>query len=264
MPSVLLSSELIGSMVVDNTGDEVGEVQELLVDDQGAVQYAVLDATTYLNDRVTEPTGTPEATPQADATATMGEEGIVAVPLTNLTVNTNMAADGDEGQVLVYNGTADDLRAMGAFDTTLLDQDGFFIDTTESEVASNITYDGLIRVSRFADFNLQNAEGDELGQVQDLIVDVNQGMVSYGVVDFGGFLGIAEQTSAVPWTQFTIDRTSDTPGFRLDATADTLETAPTIDVSAWPSWPERIEGQGDWNMDWDSQIRTFWNGAASQ
>jgi sporulation protein YlmC with PRC-barrel domain len=262
-PAVLLSSELVGSTVVDSNNAEVGTVQELLVDDQGAIQYVIIDATDYMNGRVTSDQATPMATAEPAATDTMMDEGIVAVPMMDLTINA-AATDDTDSQVLLYNGTADDLHSMGGFDTALLDQDGFLIDTTDSQVAADMTYDGLIRVSKFGDFNLQNAEGDDLGEVEDLVVNVSQGQVTYGVVDFGGFLGIGETSTAVPWDQFTINRQSDTPGFRLDVTSDQLENAPSIDTSAWPDWPERIEGQGDWNMDWDNQIHTFWSGAASQ
>ena len=100
-------------------------------------------------------------------------------------------------------------------------------------------------------------------ELEELIVDVPQGKVAYGVVDFGGFLGLGEQSTAVPWDMFAVQTTGDTPNLMLDVTADSLENAPTIDLGAWPSWPERVEGQDGWTTDWDAQIRTFWSGAAS-
>jgi hypothetical protein len=252
-------------------------VQELLIDNTGAVQYVIVDAEDFLDGngnavatQMTDSTPaasetqtgeTPMPTAAVDATDDMAT-GWVAVPLSQFMVN--MAGMDNEDQVLVYQGTAADLSSLGSFDATLLDADGFLIDSADSDVAANITYDGLIRVSRFTDFNLMNTEGDDLGEVEDLIVDVPQGMVSYGVVDFGGFLGIGEQSTAVPWDMFTVQTTSETPNLMLDITADSLENAPVIDLGSWPSWPERVEGQGEWMTDWDAQIRTFWNGAASQ
>ena len=277
-PAVLLSTELIGSQVIDASGVEVGTVQELLIDNTGAVQYVIVDAEDYLDTNAggnvtstqaadntpaaseTQTGETPMPTADMNATDDMAT-GWVAVPLADFMVN--QAGMDNEDQVLVYQGMATDLSSLGSFDATLLDGDGFLINSADSDVAANITYDGLIRVSKYGDFDLKNADGDDLGEVEDLIVDVPQGKVTYGVVDFGGFLGIGEQSTAVPWDMFTVQTTSDETNLMLDITADALENAPTIALGDWPSWPERVEGQGDWTTDWDAQIRTFWNGAAS-
>ncbi len=253
--SVLLSSELIGSEIVDQNGDEIGEVHDLLVNSQGLVQYVVFDAEDYLDEQSTD------ATPVATSEANGEDDGVRAVAFTEFTVN--QASDDDE-QVLVYNGTADSLNSMGSFNDELFSDDAFVIDASQSNVAADITYDGLIRLSQVDDFDLQNADGDELGEINDVIVDASQGMVTYGVVDFGGFLGLGEQTVAVPWNLLTVHKTDENANLMLEATKDTLENAPTIDLGDWPKWSERVDTNTDWSIDWESQINTFWNGAASQ
>ena len=105
------------------------------------------------------------------------------------------------------------------------------------------------------------AADEDLGEVEDLVVDIEQGAVTYGVVDFGGFLGIAEQTTAVPWDMFVIQQDADSANFVLEVTEDTLQNAPTIDIGAWPNWTERIDGNSDWNPDWDVETRSFWETA---
>jgi hypothetical protein len=70
-PSVLLSTELIGSQIVDADLEPIGDVMELLVDEAGMVQYVVFDATNFLegtDDTGTGTQATPAATTAADAT----------------------------------------------------------------------------------------------------------------------------------------------------------------------------------------------------
>jgi len=270
-PSVLLSSELIGSQIVDQDGNEIGTVEDLLVDDQGAVQYVVFDASDFLNGNTgnatpvaTSSNATPQATALATSDATAVDEGLRAVPLTDFTVNTNASADDNEDQVLMYTGTNDSLMSMGPFNKALLDEDSFIIDASQSTVAADTTYDGMIRLSKLDDFNLQNDTGDELAETKDAILDLNEKMVKYGVVDFGSFLGIGEQTTAVPWDLITVNQTGDTANMMLQANTDSLDNAPTIDLGDWPAWPERVDTNSNWTTDWESQIRTFWDGAASQ
>jgi sporulation protein YlmC with PRC-barrel domain len=281
-PSVLLSSELIGSQIVDQDGNEIGTVEDLLVDDQGAVQYVVFDASDFLNGNTgnatpvatssssnatpvaTSSNATPQATALATSDATAVDEGLRAVPLTDFTVNTNASADDNEDQVLKYTGTNDSLMSMGPFNKALLDEDSFIIDASQSTVAADTTYDGMIRLSKLDDINLQNGTGDELGETKDAILDLNEKMVKYDVVDFGGFLGIGEQTTAVPWDLITVNQTGDTANMMLQANPDSLDNAPTIDLGDWPAWPERVDTNSNWTTDWESQIHTFWDGAASQ
>jgi hypothetical protein len=277
-PSVLLSTELIGSQIVDANMEPIGDVMELLMDEAGMVQYVVFDATTFLEGTggtgtqatpaATTAAGTPEATEAATAVgATTAEpgavsEGIVAVPLDQFEVNAGMdtGTEVNEDQVLVYQGTATELETMGGFDVSVMDQESFIIDTEGTQLDAE--FNGLIRVSEFTDFDLRNAADEDLGEVEDLIVSVDEGRVTYGVVDFGGFLGIGEQTTAVPWDMFVVQQEGDTAVFQLEITEDTLQNAPTIDIGAWPSWHERTEANGEWNEDWDIETRTFWETAS--
>jgi sporulation protein YlmC with PRC-barrel domain len=265
-PSLLLSTELIGSQIVDTQGNEVGDVMEILVNETGAVQYVVFDATTFMSGDSTA--ATPEIGATADPAATAGEnamnEGIVAAPLSDFMVNSNMetGAEINEDQVLVYQGTAADLETMGGFDLSVFDQDGFMIDTTDT--ALDESFNGLIRVSEFSDWNLVNAADEDLGEVEDLVIDLNQEMVAFGIVDFGGFLGIGEQSTAVPWEMFTVQQDAEANAqFQLDVTQETLENAPVVDLGAWPTWNERVDTNPDWNMNWESDAQVFWEAAAT-
>ena len=78
-----------------------------------------------------------------------------------------------------------------------------------------------------------NTTGEDLGKIQDLMVDTGSGRVQYAVLDFGGFLGIGDKLFAVPLQAFTVDTQNER--FVLDVTKDRLENAPGFDKSNWPS-----------------------------
>ena len=42
--------------------------------------------------------------------------------------------------------------------------------------------------------------GDSLGEIKEIMVDVPTGRVAYAVLSFGGFLGMGDKLFAVPWS----------------------------------------------------------------
>ena len=53
-----------------------------------------------------------------------------------------------------------------------------------------------VRASQLICKNVENAQGDNLGEIKDLILDVNNERVFYTVLEFGGFLGMGEKLFA--------------------------------------------------------------------
>jgi sporulation protein YlmC with PRC-barrel domain len=116
-------------------------------------------------------------------------------------------------------------------------------------------YDGLIRVSRFNDYDLRNADDADLGEVEDLVVNLNAGRVMFAVVDFGGFLGLGETSVAVPWSRLQInpDAGANESVFTLNADEDTLSNAPQVNLDEWPEWPAQQDDMG-----WETETEGFW------
>ena len=76
------------------------------------------------------------------------------------------------------------------------------------------------------------ADGEELGRLEDVVIDFASGQVRYAVLSFGGFLGIADKFFAVPWDALAVD-----PGheqFVLNIHRELLEGAPGFDKDHWP------------------------------
>src|SRR6202161_4019535 len=47
--------------------------------------------------------------------------------------------------------------------------------------------------------NVVNAQNEDLGKIEDLVLDAGAGRIAYAVLSFGGFLGMGEKYFAIPW-----------------------------------------------------------------
>ena len=79
---------------------------------------------------------------------------------------------------------------------------------------------------------VRNRQGEELGKVEDFMLDLETGRVVYAVLSFGGFLGLGNKLFAVPWSAFTLD--SPKHAFLLDVAKERLKEAPGFDKDHWP------------------------------
>lgn len=83
--------------------------------------------------------------------------------------------------------------------------------------------------------------GDELGHIDDVMIDADSGRLVYGVLQFGGFLGIGSDHYPIPFGKLRYDHTL--AGYVTDLTREQLEGAPAY-----------IE---DWRADRDWQRRSY-------
>lgn len=90
--------------------------------------------------------------------------------------------------------------------------------------------------------SVRNLSGDDLGKVQEIMLDVYDGSIAYAVVSFGGFLGMGEKLFAVPWKALTL--VQDEEHFLLDVDKSVLENAPGFDKDEWPDFTDPNWGQG--------------------
>ncbi|MGE3274399.1 MAG: PRC-barrel domain-containing protein [Vicinamibacterales bacterium] len=77
-----------------------------------------------------------------------------------------------------------------------------------------------------------NTQGEKLGKIEDIMLDLERGRVAYAVLSFGGFLGMGDKFFAVPWDQLDVDLQA--KNFRLDVPKEKLEQAPGFDKDNWP------------------------------
>lgn len=88
-------------------------------------------------------------------------------------------------------------------------------------------FTGEVRASNLVGIVLKNKSGEILGDINDVVFQLN-GQVTAYIVGVGGVLGIGEKNVAVPYADVAL--TTDTDGKRsatLDVTKAALEAAPT-------------------------------------
>jgi sporulation protein YlmC with PRC-barrel domain len=82
-----------------------------------------------------------------------------------------------------------------------------------------------------------SSDGDEVGKVKDIMLDVGSGRIAYMVMSSGGFLGMGDKLLAVPWNALTLD--ANRKCFVLALTSERVKNAPGFDKSHWPSMADR-------------------------
>jgi sporulation protein YlmC with PRC-barrel domain len=78
------------------------------------------------------------------------------------------------------------------------------------------------RLSQLVGLTIKNEQGEELGELEDIVLDTHEGKVAYAVLSMRtGFLGLDKDYAAVPWSSFNILPEMGTA--RLNADKETLE-----------------------------------------
>lgn len=81
---------------------------------------------------------------------------------------------------------------------------------------------------------------DTIGEIDDLVLDADNGKVRYAAVSVGGFLGIGDKLIAVPWQAFKCLKDEDGNSYlTLDTTKEALEKAPGFDKNSWPDFGDQ-------------------------
>lgn len=93
-----------------------------------------------------------------------------------------------------------------------------------------------VRASKLIGRNVENAQGDNLGEVKDLIIDTANQRVHYAVLSFGGMLGLGDKLFAYPVSAFKPQVDGDKLVLNVDK--DKLKNAPGFDKDKWPDWSD--------------------------
>ena len=97
----------------------------------------------------------------------------------------------------------------------------------------NTKYPKVLSASTISSDHVKNAAGEDLGKIEDLMIDLDSGRVAYAVLSFGGFLKMGNKLFAVPWKALKIDTTN--KQFIMNVDKKLLENAPGFDKDNWPN-----------------------------
>lgn len=99
--------------------------------------------------------------------------------------------------------------------------------------------------------DVRNIQNENLGEIEDLVINPDTGKIEYAALSFGGFLGMGDKLFAIPWP--VLDATHDSKGdqkyFLLSVDKEQLKKSPGFPKDNWPdiSSPE-----------WSDSIRKFY------
>lgn len=92
----------------------------------------------------------------------------------------------------------------------------------------------LLSASTISGTNVKNTKGENVGQIEDLMIDWSHGSVGYAVLSFGGFLGMGNKLFAIPLESFQFNTEDEDADIILDIDKERLKDAPGFDKDNWP------------------------------
>ena len=101
----------------------------------------------------------------------------------------------------------------------------------------NIPVKRLTATSIIGD-KVRNPEGEDLGRIDNLMINIRTGKIEYAVLQFGAILGLGGKLFAIPFSELNLD-----PGqgiFILNRDREYLKNIPGFDQAHWPDTNEHI------------------------
>jgi sporulation protein YlmC with PRC-barrel domain len=136
------------------------------------------------------------------------------------------------------------LAAFGSFAAPFFDTAAWADDppAAGSNAAINETHVAVVHVFRTADIiglPVKNNKHEDLGKIDDLVIDMKTGDVRYAAIEFGGVAGFGGKLFAVPWQKlmfmFGEPNKASSRHFMFDVSKEQLENAPGFNASHWPN-----------------------------
>jgi sporulation protein YlmC with PRC-barrel domain len=85
-----------------------------------------------------------------------------------------------------------------------------------------------IRASKVIGTTVKDNAGERLGEVKDVVLDKQSSSILFGVVSFGGVLGVGEKYHPVPWAALDYDETEG--AYVINLTKEQLKAAPADSI----------------------------------
>lgn len=206
-----------------------------------------LEATTQVEEPVVEATtqmGEAEEPVVEATTEAMGETEGVAEATTEAVGETEEIAGAEAttesvGETEGMAGAEATTEAMGETESVAGTEDTGAVGETEGQMAA-------AKASVLIGHAVRSPQGEDIGEIEDLVIGLDSDQVRYAVLSFGGFLDIGDKLFAIPVQAFNFDPNENV--FVLNVTEEQLENAPGFEANNWPDIA---------TQDWDVEFRDF-------
>ncbi len=218
MPLFLPASTLKGEKIINMDGEDLGKIEDIMIDQEnGMIAYAVVSFGGFLG---------------------IGNKKF-AIPWEAI-------SERQSGHGFTLNINKEILEKSEGFEMDKLP-------STREQLSNTYTYYGnkpywetgkssnipiILPASTIKGEKVTNMDGEDLGKIEDIMIDQEKGMIAYAVVSFGGFLGIGNKKFAIPWE--AISERQSGHGFTLKINKEILEKSEGFEMDKLPSTREQL------------------------
>jgi sporulation protein YlmC with PRC-barrel domain len=96
--------------------------------------------------------------------------------------------------------------------------------------------------------HIHNTQDEHLGDLKEIILEVETGKVAYAVMSAGGVFTIGEKLFAVPWDALKLDTVN--KRLILNVDKERLDNAPGFDSDHWPDMADQT---------WATSVRNYYS-----
>jgi sporulation protein YlmC with PRC-barrel domain len=220
-------SKLVGRNVQDVQGKNIGEIEDVIVDaNSGRVHYAVLGF---------DP-------------GWFKSEKLYTFPLSQFRPgndrNDRLVLNVDKERLKNAPGFADDKWPDWNVAETRRGIDQYHGSRAQQQAANT----RFVRLSKLLDADVESADGNDIGDIEDVVVNLQTGQVRYAVIDFDPGWFKSEKLVALPMGAFQAAKDDDDLVIKVDKAK--LANAPAFDRDRWPENDRAFYGDMDrWSRD---------------
>jgi sporulation protein YlmC with PRC-barrel domain len=101
-----------------------------------------------------------------------------------------------------------------------------------------------------------NREREDLGTIEDLVIDTRDSRIAYAILSFGGIFRVVDKHFAIPWAALAFNVAEKVAVLNVDK--DRLNNAPGFDKDNWPdmadtAWGSQIHGHYGYRPYWENE-----------
>jgi sporulation protein YlmC with PRC-barrel domain len=98
----------------------------------------------------------------------------------------------------------------------------------------------FVSLNKLKNYKVVNDAGEDLGNIEDLMIDLQNDRIAYAILSFGGFLGMGEKSFVVPWRALELKLYEDNLIITLNVQKEVLEKAQGFDKDKLPLTYEEL------------------------
>jgi sporulation protein YlmC with PRC-barrel domain len=244
---VLRSGDIIGLNVKNKAGENIGSINDLVIDmKSGEVRYAALHFGGF---------------------AGLGGK-LFAVPMGAMSFKFGEPNKADSRH-FVFDVSKEQLESAPGFDTSVWPNIadpkwGESVDkhykvernvAKATDAGAPVTYETVFRASKIKGMDVRNNANENLGSIDELVIDMNKHHVKYAALSFGSVFTGGNKLFAVPLSALTLNHANNKTFFVIHVSQDTLKNAPGFEKNQWPNMAD---------PNWAKSIDTFYERTAAR